>query len=281
LSAVKDRFVYGTLLLTGVLGILWADVEFNSTTGFLFLSSLFGVVSWIEFRRMSGARIRILTPVGAGIIVTVLVVEWAFASDLLPRHLYSYFLIGVGVATPLFAVVLSLRSEPTRERVVEIAIASLGVIYLSVPLLIFLKLRQSPEGEWWVVLAVLVVKANDIGGYLVGRQFGRTQLSRLSPNKTVEGSIGGLCLGVAAGYGIFASWLSGDAGVPWIEVTTLALIVGVCGQLGDLVESLFKRGFGVKDSGALVPAFGGTLDMIDSILFGAPAVYLCRKCLEL
>ncbi len=281
MSAIKDRFLYGTLLLAAVLGILWADLAFDSTMGFLLLSVLFATVSWIEFRRMSGAAVKTFTVFGALAIIAVLIAEWAFANDRLPSEHYTTFLLAIAGTTPLGCLLLSLRAEPTRERAIEIAVASLGVVYFAVPFLLFLKLRQQPQGEWWVVLTVLVVKANDIGGYLAGRQFGRTKLSRLSPNKTVEGAVGGLLLGVVAALGVYAAWLVGEATLPWEKLIVLGIVVGAAGQTGDLVESLFKRAFGVKDSGALVPAFGGTLDMIDSILFGAPMVYFCRNLLEL
>ncbi|MEM7260485.1 MAG: phosphatidate cytidylyltransferase [Planctomycetota bacterium] len=281
MSGIRDRFLYGTLLLLGVLGLLWADQHFGVTAGFLALSLLFALVSWVEFRRMFGGRVAAFAWVGAGVIATGLIGEWAFNEGHFPGDLRVAFVTALGVSAPLLMLLLSFRTEPNRDRAVEIALGSFGVLYLAIPLMLFLRLRGQEGGEWWVMLTVLAIKANDIGGYLAGRYFGKHKLSRLSPNKTIEGSIGGLLLGTVAVIGVYAACLSESSTLPIGKLVALALGVGVAGQAGDLIESFFKRAFSVKDSGALVPAFGGTLDMIDSVLLGAPAVYLCRSLLEL
>ncbi|MCA8960889.1 MAG: phosphatidate cytidylyltransferase [Planctomycetes bacterium] len=276
----RDRYIYGTLLLVGVLLILWLDVAVEATYGFLGLSTLFGVVSWIEFRRMAGSRIGLFTWLGSAVLAAALIGEWWFCADP-SRDGRLGFWTGFAVAMPLLSVLCSLRSTPSRQRAVEIAVAALGVVYLAVPLMLFLRLRHVDGGQWWVMLAVLVVKSNDIGGYLTGRRFGRTPLSAISPKKTVEGAVGGLLLGIGTSIGVYALLLSGDGSLPIGRLAALGALTGIAGQTGDLAESFFKRAFGVKDSGALVPAFGGTLDMIDSVLFGAPMVYLAKTALEL
>jgi phosphatidate cytidylyltransferase len=132
-------------------------------------------------------------------------------------------------------------------------------------------LRHLDNGQDWVYLAVFAVFANDTSAYFVGRAIGRTKLvPRISPGKTVEGSLGGILFG-ALGLVVlnYALGLRVDA---W-PLIPLAVLVPVAAQLGDLAESLVKRGAGVKDAGVLVPGHGGVLDRLDSVLFTVPVVY--------
>ena len=151
-----------------------------------------------------------------------------------------------------------------------VVLASLGIVYLLVPVVLFFELRLREQGELWALLVILLVKGNDIGAYLVGRKFGRQKLIAVSPKKTVEGTAGGFGLGV--GIAVSFAFLQPPLfSVP--EALLVGCVGGLAGQVGDLAESYLKRSFGVKDSGALVPAFGGALDMLDSVLFGAPVIY--------
>ncbi|MFN8593929.1 MAG: phosphatidate cytidylyltransferase [Thermomicrobiales bacterium] len=131
--------------------------------------------------------------------------------------------------------------------------------------------EAAPRGLAWALLVVLATWLGDSAALLVGRSLGRHKLApRLSPNKTVEGSIGGLVAAITAGmlvatvFGLGSIWIGGAAGA----------VVGIAGQSGDLCESLLKRQAGVKDSGALIPGHGGMLDRIDALLFAFPAGYL-------
>ncbi len=112
--------------------------------------------------------------------------------------------------------------------------------------------------------------ANDTGAYLVGRKFGKHKLfERISPKKTWEGSFGGAILGLGVGY-LNAQLFPDLSLFNWMIV---ALLVVVFGSLGDLVESMFKRSLGIKDSGKLLPGHGGILDRFDGIFIAAPVVY--------
>jgi phosphatidate cytidylyltransferase len=122
-----------------------------------------------------------------------------------------------------------------------------------------------------ILLILLVVKFTDIGAYFGGRRFGRHKLIPwLSPGKTWEGLFFGLLTAALVGWACGASIES----LPWWKAIIAGVVIGGIGQLGDLLESLMKRDAEVKDSGKLIPGFGGVLDVIDSPLLAAPFAYI-------
>jgi phosphatidate cytidylyltransferase len=146
----------------------------------------------------------------------------------------------------------------------------LGVVYAGFLLPHFVPLRTLPEtGIRWALFVIVVGMASDTGAYFTGRLVGRRPLvPRVSPKKTVEGALGGL--GASLAFAVLARQVFfGQLG--WIEVAGLGIVISVLGQLGDLTESMFKRAFGAKDSGWIIPGHGGILDRVDSLVF--PAVF--------
>lgn len=145
-----------------------------------------------------------------------------------------------------------------------------GLIYIGFLGSHLVFLRDAPNGRDWVLLALFATFATDSSSYFVGRLIGRTKITpAISPGKTVEGSLGGFAGGVAAV--LVLNWaLDTDAGA---EIIPLALLLPLAAQLGDLAESLIKRGAGVKDASRVIPGHGGFLDRLDSLLFTVPLVY--------
>jgi phosphatidate cytidylyltransferase len=155
----------------------------------------------------------------------------------------------------------------------RLGLAAFGVFYLGLlcaPLA--LMQRDAPHGRAWVLLAIALTFSNDTGAYFAGKALGRHKLyPAVSPAKTVEGGIGGMLAGLLVMLGARATL------VPWLTVgdcLLAALPAGVIGPIGDLVESLIKRAFGVKDSGKLIPGHGGMLDRIDALLFVSAWLYV-------
>lgn len=160
-----------------------------------------------------------------------------------------------------------------------------GFVYLAIPLSCILRINyffpteEMGDGRLWLAYVFIVSKMTDIGGYIIGKCYGKTQLTaRVSPKKTVEGSLGGTIAALMTSL-IFALVLPIDY-IPfkitlWQSVW-LGLLISVLAQLGDLSESLLKRDAGVKDSSHL-PGLGGMLDIVDSLVFTLPLMYLMLK----
>ncbi|MEI6271201.1 MAG: phosphatidate cytidylyltransferase [Chloroflexota bacterium] len=138
-------------------------------------------------------------------------------------------------------------------------------------------LRESTPAPW-ITWLLAVVWSADTGAYLIGRRFGKRKLAPLiSPRKSVEGLIGGLFTATLIGGLVAANWLS----APLIWALPASFAVAAAAEAGDLVESMFKRAAGTKNSATLIPGHGGVLDRIDSLLLAAPVALLAAIALEL
>lgn len=125
-----------------------------------------------------------------------------------------------------------------------------------------------------VLFALCIVWATDIGAYLIGRQFGRRKLlPKVSPNKTVEGFLGGIASAIAVAVVFLLFDKSLLAGYSFVTMLLLVAVFSVFSQFGDLVESAIKRHFGVKDSGKIIPGHGGILDRFDGMIFVFPIMH--------
>jgi len=169
----------------------------------------------------------------------------------------------------LFLLIMQLRRRQNAGMVVEISTTLFGIVYISWFLSFLIRIRYMTDGLGLLLAVLIITKLGDIGAYLVGSRFGKTPLLPLvSPNKSLEGAIGGLVFSV---LGAFASKFLIDFH-PW-HLVFLGCVLGILGQLGDLSESLMKRDCQVKDSGRILPGMGGVLDFIDSMLFTSPVFY--------
>ena len=156
-------------------------------------------------------------------------------------------------------------------RVFKLAAATLSIIPAWCALALIH--ASQPHGNRWLLLALAIVWAADSGAYFVGRKFGRTKLSpRISPNKTVEGLIGGALAGMIVA--VAAAPLAGASVRQLPAIAVVALWTILFSVVGDLFESLLKRHVGVKDSSNLIPGHGGVLDRVDSVLAALPVFAL-------
>ncbi len=171
----------------------------------------------------------------------------------------------------LFLIIMQFKRRDHSGVVVAISTTIFGILYVSWFASFMIKIRFMPAGLGFLSGLLIITKLGDIGAYLIGSRFGRRPLiPHISPKKSVEGSIGGLVFSVLASFGCNAlSFLP----FPYVHVFFIGIALGVLGQLGDLSESLMKRDCKIKDSSDVIPGIGGVLDLIDSLLFTAPAFY--------
>ncbi len=160
----------------------------------------------------------------------------------------------------------------------------LGYIVLPFIFITKISLGEKNYNPKIIIGLFILVWTNDTFAYIVGKTIGKTKLlERISPKKTVEGLIGGIVFAVFAGYLISKYYIqpspkfSEKSILIWV---TIAVIVGVFGTIGDLIESKFKRIAGVKDSGKIMPGHGGILDRLDSVIFVAPIIFLFYQILN-
>jgi phosphatidate cytidylyltransferase len=205
------------------------------------------------------------------------------------------FLVLLGFAAaivPFLFLTRAMRRENLRSGYPSAAASVFGFTYIALPLGMLVQLRQQWAGAFYLLYLLLVVWAGDIFAYFVGKAMGRHLMSpRISPKKTWEGAIASLAASVAVGWALFHYALAISSALlragmierrdglfgleqpPMAPIIVLTIILNVAAQLGDLVESLIKRGAGVKDSGAILPGHGGMLDRIDALLFAAPVLW--------
>lgn len=146
-----------------------------------------------------------------------------------------------------------------------------GILYVGVLGAHLVLVRFLPEGGSWLIIASAITACSDTGAYFVGKSFGKRKLCpHISPNKTVEGAVGGLVCGLL-GAVIFAALLLPS--VNWFFLIGVSIFLAGAGIFGDLTESIIKRGTATKDSGSCLAGHGGVLDRVDSLLFVCPILY--------
>ena len=183
--------------------------------------------------------------------------------------------------TFLFGIVWFLTGAGGRARpTANLGITLLGVIWIGVLGSYAVLIVDIPsEGISILLLAVIAAVANDVGGFFFGRSMGRSPLSPVSPNKTIEGLIGGMASTLVVVF--IASVVVGIGPFGAGKALLFAIVLAVVAPLGDLAESLFKRDLGLKDMGSIIPEHGGLLDRFDGLLFVLPTAYYITRILAL
>ena len=227
-------------------------------------------------------------------VVAFAALAWQTGSPYLIATTQMLFGIAGGAMLVLmFFFALAMRREPLGEGFPAASAAVFGFLYIVVPLAMLVQLRQQGSGAFLILYTLIVVWMGDTVAYYTGRALGRHKLApRISPGKTWEGTAGSFIGAIACGTLVFVysreislglmkiGLLTGDQAylppqgvasvVPFV---VLSALINVAAQIGDLAESLLKRGAGVKDSGSILPGHGGMLDRIDALLFAAPVVW--------
>ncbi len=266
------RTMSGAILAVVMLGaIAWSQWSFG-----LLLAALL-VVGMTEFYSLAeeqGNKPQRIVGLVAGLVLFAL--NFAFISDDIEILGSARQAFACGMAFLLLLLPAMFICELYRRRenpAANIGITFMGVVYVALPfsLMCYIPIIGAETWSPWVMLFyVFIIWANDVFAYLVGMSIGKHRLcERLSPKKSWEGFFGGIIGAVAMGL-VAARVLEANY---WVWAG-LALIAAVTGVLGDLVESMFKRAAGVKDSGTLIPGHGGVLDRFDAMLLSAPFVFV-------
>lgn len=188
-------------------------------------------------------------------------------------------LIKIGLPALLIAIFMYIILANLKRSIIDVAITVFSLLYIPFMFSFVKLILMMEDGRFYIWLVFLGAFASDTFAFLVGKKFGKTKLCPdISPNKTVEGSIGGI-VGVIVSYAILTyignTWLNLD--LNYLYMVIAGVIAGIAGQFGDLSASAIKRYCGVKDFGNLIPGHGGILDRFDSILFVAPVIYMFLK----
>jgi phosphatidate cytidylyltransferase len=285
---LRTRLWMGAVLVGLSVGVLALDRRFEPYYPFLFLlTAILSLVATHELLHLLNDERRPAPWLAYGGVAAILIANWLPHLDGVPPQLSDPWRLIAGT----FAAVL--LSAFIREMVIfrdpghavtRISLTLFLTAYLGLLPSFFAQLRWLPDpeghdgiprGTLALALAIFVPKFCDVGAYFTGRFLGRHKATPvLSPKKTWEGFAGGLVASVVTVLVIHALGpVFPGGGLAWLSAVAFGLVVGVVGIVGDLAESLVKRDCQKKDASAVVPGFGGVLDVVDSIVFAAPVVY--------
>lgn len=199
--------------------------------------------------------------------------------DIPSRMIFEY--IGVALFLTIFITFASILFAKKEEVISHLGKIFLSIIYIVVPFTLIVQipfLNASFNYINTTILGVFIlIWVNDSFAFLIGKNFGKHKLlERISPNKTIEGFIGGMVFTFIASF-ILANQFTSLSQTQWIVI---AGIVSIFGVLGDLIESMFKRQAGVKDSSNFIPGHGGFLDRFDSVIFAAPFIFIYLQLVQ-
>ncbi len=269
---MKELF---TRIMVAIVAIplIAALILFGKIPLVLFVNILLCLGLW-EYYKLCGLRIRFFSQIQ--VMMLAVIASWGVyyygEAALFYSILLGFLLIGL---SNIFRRDFALATT----RMVNMFF---GLFYLS--LFNFMILIRELEhiryddyrlGGFWIWFMFAVIWICDTAAYFVGKPLGKIKFSpSVSPNKTVEGFLAGLVFGTLAAY-VFSLFVFQD--IPKIRIIILGFLISLIGQLADLIESLFKRRMGVKDSSTLIPGHGGVLDRFDSTLLALPTLYFLLK----
>lgn len=278
------RLFSSVVLWTVVILALFSGNKLVSDWFFLLIMTVLAVTGLMEFYNMVEKR-GLVCFKGWGIFGGVLLMASTFfyvSGYLGPKEAPSKagdFETSILVIFVLGLCVKQFTSKTNTAGILAISTTLFGLMYVPWLLNFVQKINYFPRigdnGHWYVLYFILVTKFSDLGAYVTGSLIGKHKMiPRISPGKTWEGFGGAVVIttGVSLAFVHFA----GDRlpGMNLMHATILGVVLSISAVIGDLIESLFKRESGVKDSGSFFPGIGGILDLLDSILFNAPLMYL-------
>ena len=276
------RLITSVILWTVILAALFSSSSLVSDGVFLLIIVFLALAGLVEFYGLAEKRglacFKYCGLLGGALLMvgTFLNLIGRIGTQGSPARVND-FETGFIILFVLGLCVRQLVSKSNGAGITAIATTLLGLMYVPWLLNFIQKINFFPdvEGKFFLLYFILVTKFSDMGAYSVGSLIGRHKMiPRISPSKTWEGFAGAIFLSTAASL-VFVHFFGAKmAGMNFLHATILGIVLSVTAVIGDLIESLFKREAGLKDSGRLFPGIGGILDLLDSLLFNAPIMYL-------
>jgi len=274
---VKHRLIYGSILIILTAGLVWFDLHAGKGAGFSCLISILVLAALFEtYQIIEKKGVKPYTFYGMLGGALFMFAVWRQLQN--PLDASAAHLAGaIAGAVIFFAVIKQLLANQPDGFILNMSGTIFGLIYIgflgSFSLrLLYIRSDDLVSGLATLMLVVACAKVGDICAFFTGKSIGKHKLlSRISPNKTIEGAIGGLAGSILTVI-VFTKCAAWPA-FSLHHALIFGLVVGLAAQIGDLVESMIKRDADIKDSGALIPAFGGVLDIMDCLLFAAPVAY--------
>ena len=286
---MKSKRLTFFLRLSSTVG-LWALVLATVIAGYDFgffclLAFMALVALWEYYRMLEADGIGVFTLTGLICAVALLGGGFLLMKDQGPENAYDFEL----VVLVLFLIVAFARQMfrgTTGDPLRAMSYTVFGLLYIPwlfsfITKIIYLTPRAADgttTGQYYVLFLVMVTKFSDMGAYVFGSLFGRHPFApHISPHKTWEGFAGALVTSLIAAFWLYALMPEKLSAFRFDDVVVLGLLLGFAAVIGDLAESIVKRGANTKDSSGILPGIGGTLDLIDSLLFTSPLLFFYMR----
>ena len=251
--------IYVALIVLGVITTNWAFVIFGALFTFL------GTREFLVMTKPEGSKLNLWVDVLTSTLLVALVSYFGLQNNTLGFSLGALVLLGYMLLRPIIQL-YNKKEAPINS----LAYSLFALLYIVVPMLSMVTIYA--QSQALLLLIFVMIWMNDTGAFLVGCTIGKHRLfERISPKKSWEGFWGGVAFSVLSGIAYYY-FIEQTYGLAFYVI--MGLIASIFATFGDLVESMFKRSIGVKDSGNLIPGHGGILDRIDSLLFVLPATAL-------
>ncbi len=249
-------------------GILFLDYVYDSDIGLGVLGLIMGSLGLWEFYHL--VERKDFTPFKFSGIACGFVIFLGLWLSVYREGLSQIF-HGIFVFIVMWLFGNQFYKQGIHDAIKSVSVTIFGIIYTFYFLSFVMLLRHMQNGFGIILLVLLITKGGDIGGYFFGSWFGKHKLTSISPKKTVEGACFGLLGSVVIAVGLNS--IPGMRILPFYLIIPFGLLLSAVGIFGDLIESVMKRDADVKDSSSVIPAFGGILDIIDSLLISIPVAY--------
>ena len=260
------------------------------------LSGVIGAAVFITFLVFNFYTFAFITALMLGLVLNEFYLMWGkykplrFLGLLIGLSSYGLVLLNligfwdirlvVLIGVLVMSVPVVLLFDKDKNMMESFSITYMGLVYVALPCISLLLMSKTESiysevsyNRFLILGVFLVIWSNDTGAYFSGKLFGENKLfSRVSPNKTIEGSVGGVVLALII-ITIYVKYIA-ESDFPYLWWVGFTLVISVAGILGDLIESQMKRNLGVKDSGNFLPGHGGVLDRFDAVIFALPFAYL-------